>query len=83
MPELPRARCRPLCGGLDTASAVHEKAEDWLGAKCQEVWLIDPQRKTASKCTWSVNAIIREPVDYLSTDLLPGFELSVHSLFER
>ena len=61
----------------DTASAVHEKAEDWLGAKCQEVWLIDPQRKTASKCTWSVNAIVREPVEHLSTELLPGFELGL------
>jgi Uma2 family endonuclease len=67
----------------DSASAVDEKAEDWLMAGCQEVWLIDPRRKVASQCTWSDGAVIRRPVARLSSGLLPGFELAVEELFQR
>jgi len=50
----------------DSASEVHEKAEQWLRAGCSEVWLIDPRRKSASRCT----------------PLLPDFLLPVDSLFD-
>ena len=66
----------------DSASEVQEKAEDWLHAGSHEVWLIDPRRKTASKCTLSGTAVIRQPVDLLASDLLPGFELAVVRLFQ-
>ena len=66
----------------DTASAVQEKAQDWLEAGCQELWLVDPERKTASRCTLSGNAVLIQPVEQLTTDLLPGFELPVAELFQ-
>jgi Uma2 family endonuclease len=66
----------------DSASEVHEKAEDWLRAGCCEVWLVDTRRKTASTCTLSGKSVVRQPVDVLTSDLLPGFELPVARLFE-
>ena len=66
----------------DSASAIHEKAEEWLTSGCREVWLIDPQRKVASQCTWVDQAIVRRPVERLASELLPGFQLLVEQLFE-
>ena len=65
----------------DSASEVQEKAEDWLHAGCHEVWLIDPRRETASKCILSGHAIVHQPVDTLTSELLPGFQLPVAMLF--
>jgi Uma2 family endonuclease len=67
----------------DSASAVDEKAEDWVTAGCHEVWLVDPRRKVASQCTWSDSAVVRRPVTRLTSSLLPGFELAVDELFTR
>jgi Uma2 family endonuclease len=66
----------------DTASEVYEKTQAWLAAGCKEVWLVDPQRKTASICTLSGNAVVMEPVERLTSKLLPGFELPVADLFQ-
>ena len=67
----------------DSASAVHEKAEQWLTSGCCEVWLIDPRRKSASKCTLADQAIVLTPMQRLASELLPGFDLPVEQLFER
>jgi len=67
----------------DTASAVDEKAEDWLTSGCQEVWIVDPQRRTASQCTWADDAVVRRSVEQLKSPLLPGFNLTVAELFQR
>ena len=69
-------------GDNDSASEVHEKAEDWLHAGCCEVWLIDPRCKTASICALTGDAVIHQPVDALTSDVLPGFELPVSQIFE-
>jgi Uma2 family endonuclease len=66
----------------DSASEVHEKAEDWLQAGCQDVWLIDPRRKNASTCSLADNALLHRSIDILTSGVLPGFELSVAQLFE-
>ncbi len=66
----------------DSASKVHEKAEDWLRAGCQEVWLVDPQRKTVSKCTLSGSSVLHAPQETIISDLLPGFQLPVAELFK-
>lgn len=65
----------------DSASAVHEKAEQWLNSGCREVWLIDPRRKSASVCTLAEGALVLMPVQRLTSELLPGFELPVEELF--
>lgn len=66
----------------DTASAVEEKSEAWLNAGCHAVWLVDPQRKTASICTLADTGMVSRSVKELSSDMLPGFELMVGSIFE-
>lgn len=67
----------------DTAAEVQEKVEAWLNAGTQAVWVVDPKRQTALICRQSDNAVISQRVEELSDDsLLPGFRLSVASLFE-
>ncbi|MFK7818740.1 MAG: Uma2 family endonuclease [Planctomycetaceae bacterium] len=66
----------------DSASSVQEKSEDWLNAGCHEVWLVDPRRKTASKCTLGETGMLTQSVNELSTELMPGFELTVAAIFE-
>jgi Uma2 family endonuclease len=67
----------------DTASEVLEKAEDWLTAGCDEVWLVDPRRRSVSICTWVDGAMVRRTVGALSSRLLPGFHLPTEQLFVR
>ena len=67
----------------DSASAVQEKSEDWLNAGCHEVWLVDPRRETASKCTLSETGMVTQSVSSLTSQLLPEFELPVASIFEQ
>lgn len=66
----------------DSASGVQEKTEDWLRAGSHEVWLVDPRRKTASRCTLENNALLMRAVDELATEVLPGFNLQVSSILE-
>lgn len=67
---------------LDSASEVHEKAEQWLASGCAEVWLVDPRRQVASICTRSDAALCLQAVQVLASELLPGFALSVTELFK-
>jgi Uma2 family endonuclease len=67
----------------DTASEVSDKVEAWLKAGCQAVWVVDPQRQTASICHLDGDAIVWQPVDELSFEpLLPGFRLPMRQVFE-
>lgn len=68
----------------DTASEVNEKAEDWLTAGCQEVWLVDPGLQRVSKLTL-VDGEIRQSTndDVLTSGLLPGFEMPMSEIFRR
>jgi Uma2 family endonuclease len=66
----------------DSASSVQEKSEDWLNAGCHEVWLVDPRRKTASRCELTESGMVTLSVTCLTSDLLDGFELQVSSIFE-
>ncbi len=66
----------------DTASEVHEKAEDWLRAGCQEVWLVDPRLQRVSKLTLIDDQIRQEILDeQLTSDVLPGFAMPVSEIF--
>ncbi|MBI1309995.1 Uma2 family endonuclease [bacterium] len=66
----------------DPASEVHEKAEDWLRAGCQEVWLVDPRLQRVSKLTLVDNEIRHENLDdQLASDVLPGFAMPVSEIF--
>lgn len=80
-PEAPDIAAEVLSPG-DTASEVHEKAEDWLRAGCQEVWLVDPRLQRVSKLTLIDNQIRHEILDdQLTSDVLPGFAMPVSEIF--
>jgi len=66
----------------NSASEMQEKTEDWLNSGCREVWLIDPQRKTASISRLSGSSVLVKTVETLASELLPGFELQVSELFQ-
>jgi Uma2 family endonuclease len=67
----------------ESSAEVREKTEDWLRSGCSEVWLVDPKREIASRCTRSGDSMVQTNVDRLTTPLLPGFELVVEELFEE
>jgi len=66
----------------DTASEVLAKVEDWLTAGTQEVWLVDPERKTIAihAADHSVRTL-HEGEELRSEDLLPGFSTPVAEIF--
>ncbi|MDH3717309.1 MAG: Uma2 family endonuclease [Planctomycetota bacterium] len=66
----------------ESDSDVCEKTEAWLAGGCSEVWLVNPQRKTAFKCTVSGKSVDRKQVETFTSDLLPGFRLEVAELFQ-
>jgi Uma2 family endonuclease len=66
----------------DTASEVHEKAEDWLRAGCLEVWPVDPRLRRVSKLSLVDDQIRHEILDdRLTSDVLPGFAVPVSEIF--
>jgi len=66
----------------DTASEVSQKAEQWLRSGSAIVWLVDPSRDSAAICLLEDDAFVSRSVTELTApDLLPGFSLSVKSLF--
>ena len=66
----------------DSSSEVSQKAEQWLRSGSDVVWLVDPSRDTAAICVLEEDAFVSRTVTQLTApDLLPGFSLSVKSLF--
>jgi len=66
----------------DRASEVLAKVQDWLGAGCAGVWVVDPHTRSISvyHADGSV-AILRERDVLDGGDLLPGFLLPVAEVF--
>jgi Uma2 family endonuclease len=66
----------------DRASEVMAKVQDWLGAGCREVWVIDPRTETVSVCRSRNESLVLHAADRLTIDqLLPGFSLNVAEIF--
>ena len=66
----------------DGASEVIATVEDWLGAGCHAVWVIDPKTCTVTVYHSSRKAMILTATDTLDGgDLLPGFHMPVARIF--
>jgi Uma2 family endonuclease len=66
----------------DRASEVIAKVEDWLGAGCRAVWVVDPKTRTVAVYRNRGDAVILKPADTLTGgDLLPGFAVPVAEFF--
>lgn len=66
----------------DAASEVLAKVQDWLGAGCAEVWVVDPVRKTIVVSRKDQPVLVLNEGDELTCEsLLPGFRLPVAEIF--
>jgi Uma2 family endonuclease len=66
----------------DRASEVIAKVEDWLGAGCRAVWVVDPQTRTVTAYQGGGNAAVLAATDVLDGgDVLPGFRVPVAEIF--
>jgi len=66
----------------DRASEVFSKVQDWLGAGCRGVWVVDPDARSIT--TYRADgkgAVLREADVLACGDLLPGFSLPVADVF--
>lgn len=66
----------------DAASEVLAKVQDWLNAGTEEVWVVDPQRRTVaiSRKDQPVRGL-GEKDELTSGSLLPGFRVPVAAVF--
>ncbi len=67
----------------DRASEVAEKVHDWLHYGAEEVWVVDPGRRTLSVYRPSEGVRVLTSRDKLGSPLLPGWELPVSEVFAR
>ena len=68
----------------DRLTDVMQKADQWLNAGCQSVWLIDPQRKKATICRLVEKQLQATDTDEIvEPELLPGFTLDTATLWQR
>jgi Uma2 family endonuclease len=66
----------------DRASEVAAKVRDWLAAGCRMVWVVDPETTSVTVYRGRDQIAILESSDMLDGgDVLPGFSVSVGSLF--
>ena len=68
----------------DRLTEVMQKADQWLNAGCQSVWLIDPQREKATICRLADGQLQATDTDEIvEPELLPGFALDTATLWQR
>jgi Uma2 family endonuclease len=80
-PEPPDLAVEVLSPG-DRASEVVAKVRDWLAAGCRMVWVVDPDTTTVTVYRGRDQITILSSSDLLvGDDVLPGFSVSVASLF--
>ena len=66
----------------DRAGEVFAKVQDWLGAGCVVVWVVDPRTQTVTVYHDRGKAVMLASTDTLTGgDLLPGFSVPVADVF--
>lgn len=66
----------------DTSGDVGEKVEEWLGAGCSSVWVVDPKLRTVTIYESLANVRIFAAGEMLVGDpVVPGFSCNVDELF--
>ncbi len=66
----------------DRASEVLAKVQDWLGAGCHVVWVVDPETTTVTVYRGRDQIAIRGSSDTLTgDDVLPSFTVLVKEIF--
>jgi Uma2 family endonuclease len=66
----------------DRASEVLQKVQDWLGAGCRAVWIVDPETRTVSVYHGRHDAAVMTADQSLDGgQILPGLRLNVGDIF--
>jgi Uma2 family endonuclease len=66
----------------DRASEVNAKVQEWLGAGCRMVWVVDPETRTVAVWRGRNEIAVFGAADVLSgSDVLPGFSMPVADIF--
>jgi len=66
----------------DTVYEVEEKAQAWLTAGCQLVWVVNPKRRSVTIYRSGRNPTILLVDDTLDgEDVVPGFRISIREIF--
>ena len=67
----------------DSASAVHAKVADWLGAGCRLVWVVYPDTQTVTEYrSLTQIRVLTADQSLEGGDVLPGFDYQVGELFK-
>jgi Uma2 family endonuclease len=67
----------------DSASAVHAKVADWLGAGCRLVWVVYPNNQTVTEYrSLTEIRVLTADQSLEGGDVLPGFDCQVGELFK-
>jgi Uma2 family endonuclease len=66
----------------DRTGEVNEKIEEWLGAGCAAVWIVDPKLQTVTIYHSLTNVHVKTTAEVLTGDpVVPGFSCPVADLF--
>ena len=63
-------------------SKVNKKTEQWLAFGVRSVWLVRPEGRTVEILSKDRPSRILKEADILVDDVVPGFEIPVHVIFE-
>ncbi len=66
----------------DTFRKLAKKADRYRKCGAKEVWIIDPDSRTAFRYSDALNTILREDGIFQSS-LIPGFSIRIGDLFDR
>jgi Uma2 family endonuclease len=67
----------------DRLTEAMAKVQDWLGAGCAAVWLVDPRTQRMTVFQEGRTSVLKVGDRLTGGELLPGFELPIAEIFER
>ncbi|MCX7049950.1 MAG: Uma2 family endonuclease [Candidatus Sumerlaeota bacterium] len=80
--EIPPDLAIEIISPSDTYAATKDKAAIYLEAGVQEVWIVNPRRKTIEVMRPSQTIEIHRVGEFIETPLLPGFRLSLSEILD-
>lgn len=74
--------CVEVMSPFNRLNQMREKADEYLAAGVEEVWIVDPQRLTVEVLRAVGPARLFSQQDELTSGVLPGFSVQVSEFFE-
>jgi Uma2 family endonuclease len=74
--------CVEVVSPSNTAKEMREKADEYLAAGVEEVWVIDPKKNSMTVIRTDSQPRVLSDSDVVTSPVLPGFSASVSEFFE-